>query len=75
MMKIGANPKTFPGSDCYLKFDNMKLELQVIADQHAAVKMSMGLVHTACQFEKDIFFPSLENYLIISTKYPFYLKK
>ena len=53
-MKVLANLKTSPGSDCYLKFDDMKLELQVIADQHAAVKMYLGLVHTACQFEKRI---------------------
>ena len=35
------------GSDCRLKFACMKAELLVIADQHAAVNMFPGLVHTA----------------------------
>ena len=34
-------------SDCSLKPDCMKLELLVIADQHAAVNTFPGLVHTA----------------------------
>ena len=36
-------------SDCSLKLDCMKLESLVIADQHAAVNMFPGLVHTARQ--------------------------
>ena len=34
-------------SDCCLQLDNMKMESLVIADQHAAVNMYSGLVHTA----------------------------
>ncbi len=34
-------------SDCRLKLAYMKLELLVIADQHAAVNAFPGLVHTA----------------------------
>ena len=34
-------------SDCGLKLAHMKLELLVIADQHAAVNTFPGLVHTA----------------------------
>ena len=34
-------------SDCRLKLANMKSELLVIADQHAAVNTFPGLVHTA----------------------------
>ena len=46
----GANPiKIGLSSDCRLKFAYMKLELLVIADQHAAVNTFSGLVHTACQ--------------------------
>ena len=39
-------------SDCSLKFDYMKLDLLVIADQHAAVNTFSGLVHTARQVGK-----------------------
>ena len=35
------------GSDCRLKPAYMKVELLVIADQHAAVNTFPGLVHTA----------------------------
>uniref|UniRef100_A0A3Q7IY49 Uncharacterized protein n=1 Tax=Solanum lycopersicum TaxID=4081 RepID=A0A3Q7IY49_SOLLC len=35
-------------SDCSLQLGNMKLESLVIADQHAAVNMYPGSVHTAC---------------------------
>ena len=35
------------GSDWRLKLASMKAELLVIADQHAAVNMFPGLVHTA----------------------------
>ena len=40
-------PKSRLSSDCSLKPDCMKLELLVIADQHAAVNTFPGLVHTA----------------------------
>ena len=39
--------KVTPSSDCRLKLAYMKLELLVIADQHAAVNTFPGLVHTA----------------------------
>ena len=41
------NPKSRLSSDCRLKPACMKLELLVIADQHAAVNTFPGLVHTA----------------------------
>ena len=40
-------PKNGPSSDCRLQLAYMKLELLVIADQHAAVNTFSGLVHTA----------------------------
>ena len=40
-------PKNCPSSDCRLQLACMKLELLVIADQHAAVNTFPGLVHTA----------------------------
>ena len=39
--------KAGPSSDCGLQPAHMKLELLVIADQHAAVNTFPGLVHTA----------------------------
>ena len=39
-------------SDCGLKLAHMKLELLVIADQHAAVNTFPGFVHTARQTMK-----------------------
>ncbi len=39
--------KADPSSDCGLQLAHMKLELLVIADQHAAVNTFPGLVHTA----------------------------
>ncbi len=43
-----ANPKkTGLSSDWSLQLDSMKVESLVIADQHAAVNMFPGLVHTA----------------------------
>ena len=39
--------KAVPSSDWSLQLDSMKLESLVIADQHAAVNMYLGLVHTA----------------------------
>ena len=47
MTQVGANPQTFPRSDCSLQLESMKLESLVIADQHAAVNMYPSLVHTA----------------------------
>ena len=41
--------KLRPSSDCSLQPDCMKLELLVIADQHAAVNTFPGFVHTARQ--------------------------
>ena len=41
------NPKNSPSSDCRLQPAYTKLELLVIADQHAAVNTFPGLVHTA----------------------------
>ena len=40
-------PKRRPSSDCRLQPACTKLELLVIADQHAAVNTFPGLVHTA----------------------------
>ena len=40
-------PKSRLSSDCRLQLACMKLELLVIADQHAAVNTFSGLVHTA----------------------------
>ena len=40
-------PKSGPSSDCRLQLACMKMELLVIADQHAAVNTFPGLVHTA----------------------------
>ena len=45
--EVEPNPKNGPSSDCRLKPAYMKLELLVIADQHAAVNTFPGLVHTA----------------------------
>ena len=41
--------KTDLSSDWSLQLDSMKVELLVIADQHAAVNTFPGLVHTARQ--------------------------
>ena len=41
------NPKSHLSSDCRLQPACMKVELLVIADQHAAVNTFPGLVHTA----------------------------
>ena len=45
--EVEQNPKNGPSSDRRLKLAYMKLELLVIADQHAAVNTFPGLVHTA----------------------------
>ena len=42
-----GSQKSRPSSDCGLQPAHMKLELLVIADQHAAVNTFPGLVHTA----------------------------
>ena len=44
---VEQNPKNGLSSDCRLQPAYMKLELLVIADQHAAVNTFPGLVHTA----------------------------
>ena len=46
------NPKNGPSSDCRLQPAYTKLELLVIADQHAAVNTFPGFVHTARQTMK-----------------------
>ena len=45
--KVERTPKSRLSSDCRLQLACMKLELLVIADQHAAVNTFPGLVHTA----------------------------
>ena len=45
--EVEQNPKNDLRSDCRLQLAYMKLELLVIADQHAAVNTFPGLVHTA----------------------------
>ena len=44
--------KRRPSSDCRLQLACMKLEVLVIADQHAAVNTFPGFVHTARQTMK-----------------------
>ena len=44
--------KNHPSSDCRLQLACTKLELLVIADQHAAVNTFPGFVHTARQTMK-----------------------
>lgn len=41
--------KSYPSPDRSLQLDSVKLESLVIADQHAAVNVFLGLVHTARQ--------------------------
>ena len=50
--EVEQNPKNGPSSDCRLQLACMKLELLVIADQHAAVNTFPGFVHTARQTMK-----------------------
>ena len=45
--RLSGSQKGRPSSDCGLQPAHMKLELLVIADQHAAVNTFPGLVHTA----------------------------
>ena len=44
---VEQNPKNGPSSDRRLQPACVKMELLVIADQHAAVNTFPGLVHTA----------------------------
>ena len=44
---MSGSQKSSLSSDCGLQPAHMKLELLVIADQHAAVNTFPGLVHTA----------------------------
>ena len=46
-VRWSGSQKSHPSSDCGLQPAHMKLELLVIADQHAAVNTFPGLVHTA----------------------------
>ena len=50
--KVERITKLGLSSDCGLQLAHMKLELLVIADQHAAVNTFPGLVHTARQAMK-----------------------
>jgi hypothetical protein len=45
--QFGVNLKTLSCSDCRLQLAYMKLESQVIVDQHATVNLYLDLVHTA----------------------------
>ena len=45
--RVSGSQKSHHSSDCGLQPAHMKLELLVIADQHAAVNTFPGLVHTA----------------------------
>ena len=47
LVKVSESQKAGLSSDCGLQPAHMKLELLVIADQHAAVNTFPGLVHTA----------------------------
>ena len=51
--EVEQTPKNGLSSDCRLQLACMKLELLVIADQHAAVNTFPGFVHTARQTMKD----------------------
>ena len=46
-VRVSGSQKSHLSSDCGLQPAHMKLELLVIADQHAAVNTFPGLVHTA----------------------------
>ena len=62
--------KNFPSSDCKLQLAYMKLESLVIANQHVAVNMLLGLVHTARHMQRINFawrfniFKSIEKLVI-----------
>ena len=46
-VSLSKSTKHYLSSDCFLKLGNMKSESLVIANQHVAVNMFSGLVHTA----------------------------
>ena len=48
-VKVSQSQKAVHSSDRSLQLDSVKLESLVIADQHAAVNVFPGLVHTARQ--------------------------
>ncbi len=50
--KWSESQKAGPSTDWSLQLDSMKVELLVIADQHAAVNTFPGLVHTARHITK-----------------------
>ena len=52
-VRRSKSQKSRPSSDCGLQLDHTKLDLLVIADQHAAVNTFPGFVHTARQTMKD----------------------
>ena len=45
--RFGVNLKKLSCSDCRLQFVYMKVESQVIVDQHATVNLYLDLAHTA----------------------------
>jgi hypothetical protein len=47
LARVSKSQKSGPSSDRGLKFDHVKSELLVIADQQAAVNTFSSLVHTA----------------------------
>ena len=47
LARVSGSQKSHLSSDCGLQPAHTKLELLVIADQHAAVNTFPGLVHTA----------------------------
>ncbi len=47
LVRVSKSQKTVLSSDWSLQFDSMKVESLVIANQHVAVNMFPGLVHTA----------------------------
>ncbi len=51
-VRWSQSQKAVLSSDCSLQLDCMKVELLVIADQHAAVNTFPGLVHTARHITK-----------------------
>ena len=72
--EVEPNPKNGPSSDCRLKLAYMKLELLVIADQHAAVNTFPGLVHEKDQIPGRHFRVVLANSIVNAIFFciPFY---
>lgn len=54
--------KNFLSWDWSLQLETMNLELRVIVDQHATVKLYPSLVHTARHILGALFTPGLDNY-------------